>query len=93
MIDRRIRHAGVSSRATAGLPMIYLVDSAGARITDQVDLFPGRRGSGRIFWNQDRRQRPRAFHLQPERRDRVRNRGRDPLSAPIDDLAASSHGS
>jgi acetyl-CoA carboxylase carboxyltransferase component len=38
----------------AGLPMIYLVDSAGARITDQVDLFPGRRGAGRIFWNQVR---------------------------------------
>lgn len=38
----------------SGLPMIYLVDSAGARITDQVDLFPGRRGAGRIFWNQVR---------------------------------------
>ena len=35
-------------------PMIYLVDSAGARITDQVDLFPGRRGAGKIFWNQVR---------------------------------------
>ena len=34
--------------------MVYLVDSAGARITDQVDLFPGRRGAGRIFWNQVR---------------------------------------
>jgi acetyl-CoA carboxylase carboxyltransferase component len=38
----------------AGLPMIYLVDSAGARITDQVDLFPGRRGAGHIFYNQVR---------------------------------------
>ncbi|MGH3991708.1 MAG: acyl-CoA carboxylase subunit beta, partial [Pseudonocardiaceae bacterium] len=37
-----------------GVPMIYLVDSAGARITDQVQLFPGRRGAGRIFWNQVR---------------------------------------
>jgi acetyl-CoA carboxylase carboxyltransferase component len=36
------------------VPMIYLVDSAGARITDQIDLFPGRRGAGRIFWNQVR---------------------------------------
>ena len=36
------------------LPMVWLVDSAGARITDQVDLFPGRRGAGRIFWNQVR---------------------------------------
>jgi methylmalonyl-CoA decarboxylase subunit alpha len=37
-----------------GVPMVYLVDSAGARITDQVELFPGRRGAGRIFWNQIR---------------------------------------
>ncbi len=37
-----------------GVPMIYLVDSAGARITDQIDLFPGRRGAGRIFWSQVR---------------------------------------
>ncbi len=35
-----------------GHPMIYLVDSAGARITDQVDLFPGRRGAGKIFHTQ-----------------------------------------
>jgi acetyl-CoA carboxylase carboxyltransferase component len=39
---------------TLGQPMVYLVDSAGARITDQVDLFPGRRGAGKIFWNQVR---------------------------------------
>lgn len=37
-----------------GVPMIYLVDSAGARITDQVDLFPGRRGAGKIFHTQVR---------------------------------------
>ena len=36
------------------LPVFYLVDSAGARITDQVDLFPGRRGAGKIFYNQVR---------------------------------------
>src|ERR1700686_3228293 len=34
------------------VPMIYLVDSAGARITEQVQMFPGRRGAGRIFHNQ-----------------------------------------
>ncbi|GAA0496464.1 acyl-CoA carboxylase subunit beta [Salinibacillus aidingensis] len=34
------------------VPMLYLVDSAGARITDQVEMFPGRRGAGRIFYNQ-----------------------------------------
>jgi acetyl-CoA carboxylase carboxyltransferase component len=36
------------------VPMIYLVDSAGARITDQVRMFPGRRGAGRIFHNEVR---------------------------------------
>ena len=36
------------------LPVCWLVDSAGARITDQVQLFPGRRGAGRIFYNQVR---------------------------------------
>ena len=36
------------------IPVVWLVDSAGARITDQVDLFPGRRGAGRIFHNQVR---------------------------------------
>lgn len=34
------------------IPVFYLVDSAGARITDQVEMFPGRRGAGRIFRNQ-----------------------------------------
>src|SRR5687767_11436572 len=34
------------------MPVVYLVDSAGARITDQVELFPGRRGAGRIFYNE-----------------------------------------
>jgi acetyl-CoA carboxylase carboxyltransferase component len=36
------------------VPMLYLVDSAGARITDQVEMFPGRRGAGRIFNTQIR---------------------------------------
>jgi acetyl-CoA carboxylase carboxyltransferase component len=34
--------------------MVYLVDSAGARITDQVQMFPGRRHAGRIFFNEVR---------------------------------------
>ncbi len=34
------------------IPLFYLVDSAGARITDQVEMFPGRRGAGRIFYNE-----------------------------------------
>jgi len=40
----------IQERALAlRVPMIYLVDSAGARITDQVMMFPGRRGAGKIF--------------------------------------------
>ncbi|WP_375488627.1 acyl-CoA carboxylase subunit beta [uncultured Jatrophihabitans sp.] len=34
------------------LPIFWLIDSAGGRITDQVALFPGRRGAGKIFHNQ-----------------------------------------
>ena len=36
------------------VPIVYLVDSAGARITDQVRMFPGRRGAGHIFHTQVR---------------------------------------
>ncbi|MCL8207967.1 MAG: acyl-CoA carboxylase subunit beta [Actinomycetia bacterium] len=43
----------IQERALAhNVPIFYLVDSAGARITDQVAMFPGRRGAGRIFYNQ-----------------------------------------
>jgi acetyl-CoA carboxylase carboxyltransferase component len=43
----------IQERALAlRIPMIYLVDSAGARITDQVLMFPGRRGAGKIFHNE-----------------------------------------
>ena len=38
----------------AQVRIVWLVDSAGARLTDQVQLFPGRRGAGRIFYNQVR---------------------------------------
>src|SRR5262245_50251597 len=44
----RIQEAALSHR----VPMVYLVDSAGARITEQVQMFPGRRGAGRIFYNE-----------------------------------------
>jgi methylmalonyl-CoA decarboxylase subunit alpha len=37
-----------------GVPMVWLVDSAGARITDQIQMFPGRRGAGRVFESQVR---------------------------------------
>ena len=46
----RIQEAALSHR----VPMVYLVDSAGARITEQVRMFPGRRGAGHIFHNQVR---------------------------------------
>jgi acetyl-CoA carboxylase carboxyltransferase component len=43
----------ITERALAEeLPIFWLIDSAGGRITDQVALFPGRRGAGRIFYNQ-----------------------------------------
>ncbi len=51
-VEKIIRIIEVAYRT--GVPMVYLVDSAGARITDQIDLFPGRRGAGKIFWNQVR---------------------------------------
>ncbi len=35
-------------------PLVYLVDSAGARIDEQLRMFPGRRHAGRIFYNQVR---------------------------------------
>jgi methylmalonyl-CoA decarboxylase subunit alpha len=46
----RIQERALSLR----VPMVYLVDSAGARITEQVAMFPGRRGAGRIFYNEVR---------------------------------------
>ncbi|MBA3606101.1 MAG: acyl-CoA carboxylase subunit beta, partial [Acidimicrobiia bacterium] len=39
---------------SAQVPIVWLVDSAGGRLTDQVQFFPGRRGAGRIFYNQVR---------------------------------------
>jgi acetyl-CoA carboxylase carboxyltransferase component len=46
----RVQEAALSHR----VPMVYLVDSAGARITEQVQMFPGRRHAGRIFFNEVR---------------------------------------
>jgi acetyl-CoA carboxylase carboxyltransferase component len=34
------------------VPMLYLVDAAGARISEQVKVFPGRFHAGRIFYNE-----------------------------------------
>jgi acetyl-CoA carboxylase carboxyltransferase component len=46
----RVQERAMSLRA----PLVYLVDSAGARINEQVQMFPGRRHAGRIFFNQVR---------------------------------------
>ena len=46
----RIQERALALRA----PIVYLVDSAGARIDQQVQMFPGRRHAGRIFFNQVR---------------------------------------
>jgi acetyl-CoA carboxylase carboxyltransferase component len=46
----RVQERALSLRT----PIVYLVDSAGARINEQVQMFPGRRHAGRIFFNQVR---------------------------------------
>jgi acetyl-CoA carboxylase carboxyltransferase component len=51
-VEKIVRLTEVALREE--LPIAWLVDSAGGRITDQVELFPGRRGAGRIFYNQVR---------------------------------------
>ncbi|HET9959213.1 MAG TPA: acyl-CoA carboxylase subunit beta [Polyangiaceae bacterium] len=49
-VEKILRIQEIATRLRC--PLLYLVDSAGARITDQVEMFPGRRGAGRIFYNQ-----------------------------------------
>ena len=49
-VEKILRIQETASRMR--VPLLYLVDSAGARITDQIEMFPGRRGAGRIFYNQ-----------------------------------------
>src|ERR1700739_3837134 len=34
------------------VPLLYLVDAAGARISEQIKVFPGRFHAGRIFYNE-----------------------------------------
>ena len=47
-VEKIVRIQEVAARHE--LPLFYLVDSAGARLTDQVEMFPGRRGAGKIFF-------------------------------------------
>jgi acetyl-CoA carboxylase carboxyltransferase component len=49
-VEKIVRTTEIAMRDE--LPIFWFIDSAGARITDQVELFPGRRGAGRIFANQ-----------------------------------------
>ena len=51
-VEKILRIQEVAERLR--VPLLYLVDSAGARITDQVEMFPGRRHAGRIFHNEVR---------------------------------------
>ena len=51
-VEKILRIQETAERLRA--PLLYLVDSAGARITDQIEMFPGRRGAGRIFFNEVR---------------------------------------
>ena len=49
-VEKIVRIQETAQRIRVAL--FYLVDSAGARITDQIDMFPGRRHAGRIFFNE-----------------------------------------
>ena len=44
-----------------GLPCIYLVDSGGANLPHQADVFPDRDHFGRIFYNQARSMLAQSF--------------------------------
>src|SRR5438105_10389275 len=49
-VEKIVRIQETAERLRA--PIFYLVDSAGARITEQVEMFPGRRHAGRIFFQE-----------------------------------------
>ncbi|HEX9237074.1 MAG TPA: acyl-CoA carboxylase subunit beta [Actinomycetota bacterium] len=49
-VEKIIRIIELARKRT--IPIVYLVDSAGARIDRQVEMFPGRRGAGKIFYNE-----------------------------------------
>jgi len=46
-VEKQIRILELADRDQ--LPVFYLVDSAGGRLTDQLGFYPGRRGAARIF--------------------------------------------
>ena len=51
---RRCRRSSASRSARSGsqVPLLYLVDAAGGRISEQIKIFPGRFHAGRIFYNE-----------------------------------------
>ena len=46
-VEKQVRILELADRDL--LPVFYLVDSAGGRLTEQLGFFPGRRGAARIF--------------------------------------------
>lgn len=47
---QRLQEVALENR----MPIIYLIDSAAGRLTEQIHLLVGPRAAGRIFWNQCR---------------------------------------
>ena len=75
----RIQERALKLRSPDGLPGRL----GGARITDQVQMFPGRRGAGRIFYNEVRLSGPGAADLPALR-------ARAPPEAPTSRPSATS---
>lgn len=50
----RTQFLNLSKLKFKGLPCIYLVDSGGANLPHQADVFPDKDHFGRIFFNQAR---------------------------------------
>lgn len=54
-VTKHLRAQQIARRLA--LPCIYLVDSGGANLEWQAEVFPGGQNFGRIFWNQARMSR------------------------------------
>ena len=54
-----------SNFSGTGLPCIYLVDSGGANLPHQADVFPDRDHFGRIFYNQAKSPSPFSSSFLP----------------------------
>src|ERR671931_98040 len=49
-VQKIVRLQGKAARLQ--IPLLYLVDAAGGRISEQIRIFPGRYHAGRIFYNE-----------------------------------------